>query len=209
MILVSTSDWHLRRERMDDTLAAIDEISIYARERRPDAILFGGDLYHTSGPGQIVQREAARRLLELAKIAPVVGVAGNHDQTAQASATDVIDIAAGEVRIANQPTTVKVGDIYIVCIPWLREKQILALDPRKSVKEAKHDLGKVIEVLLDLALSKIPQNAPKVLLAHCTTLNAQYGAHKPTVLGRDLIWPSSWFDPFDLFLLVIYTRLRS
>jgi exonuclease SbcD len=200
--ILSTSDWHLRSgRRLSDFVSAVEQIIAYARENTPDVVLFGGDLFHTATHGPTAGREAARLLTELSAIAPVVGVAGNHDTSRGGSATDPIDIAAPRVKITRTPRTFKVKDMYIVCIPWLREHEIVALAPRVGHKQAQQELGKTIEALLALSLSNIPKNAYKVLVAHCTTLEGVMGGHTPTVLGRNLIWNPDWFYPFDFVSL--------
>lgn len=190
-MLLSTGDWHVRNDRLKDTLSSIDQIIAHMRASPPDVVLFGGDLYHSNHPGPLAQRECTKRLVEMSKIAPVVGVSGNHDDSANASMTDSISIAAPRINISSRPKTVRVKDYFIVCIPFIRHR----------ITQQKGSLLQTMEAVLGMALSKIPRQAKKVLVAHCTSLNAKYGGHTPVTLSRDLIWPSHLFEPFDFVSL--------
>jgi DNA repair protein SbcD/Mre11 len=81
------SDLHLgrttgRESRAIDHDAVIAEIIEYARELRPDVIVNSGDLFDRSRPGSDDLERAINAMIELAAIAPVVTVAGNHDRAA-------------------------------------------------------------------------------------------------------------------------------
>jgi exonuclease SbcD len=84
MKLLHISDWHLGRmtynvSRRPDHEAAHAEVLVIAREFRPDLILHTGDLFDASAPGFDDMRLGIAMLDELASVAPVVVLAGNHD----------------------------------------------------------------------------------------------------------------------------------
>jgi len=84
MRLLHTSDWHLGRitynvSRRPDHEAVHAEIVAAAREFRPDLILHTGDLFDASAPAFDDMRLGVEMLDELAAVAPVVVLAGNHD----------------------------------------------------------------------------------------------------------------------------------
>lgn len=84
MKLLHTSDWHLGRmtynqSRAPDHDAVLAEILGHAREQRSDLIIHSGDLFDVARPGFSDIERGIHALQELAAIAPVVVVAGNHD----------------------------------------------------------------------------------------------------------------------------------
>ncbi|TVZ05035.1 exonuclease SbcCD subunit D [Trebonia kvetii] len=93
MRLLHTSDWHLgrtvrQRSRDEDFDAVLAEIIAIARESSPDLIVHSGDLFDSYRPGAADLYRCLRVLRELAEIAPVVVVAGNHDSPALLEALD-------------------------------------------------------------------------------------------------------------------------
>jgi exonuclease SbcD len=84
MRLLHTSDTHLGRTtfnvaRRPDHVAVHAETVAIARDFRPDLILHTGDLFDGSAPAFDDMRLGVEMLDELAAIAPVVVLAGNHD----------------------------------------------------------------------------------------------------------------------------------
>jgi exonuclease SbcD len=82
--LLHTSDWHLGIElgtqsRRPDHERAIASVVEHCREFRPDAVVHTGDLFDHSRPGADDQALAVEGLRQLAEVAPVVVVGGNHD----------------------------------------------------------------------------------------------------------------------------------
>lgn len=84
MKLLHTSDWHLgarlgRQDRAPDHLEALRGLLEIAEEERPDLILHTGDLFDAYRPPYEALRLGVRALNRLAKVAPTVVLAGNHD----------------------------------------------------------------------------------------------------------------------------------
>src|SRR3972149_11914275 len=66
--------------RLNDFLAALDELVDYAVAVRADLVIFCGDAYKTREPTQTQQREFARRIRRLSDAGiPVFLLIGNHD----------------------------------------------------------------------------------------------------------------------------------
>lgn len=87
MKLLHTSDWHLgrmtyNRSRADDHDAVLGEIVQLAREQRPDLVLHTGDLFDVPRPAYADIERGLNALQELAAVAPVVVICGNHDSPA-------------------------------------------------------------------------------------------------------------------------------
>ncbi|WP_330251418.1 exonuclease SbcCD subunit D [Nocardia sp. NBC_00565] len=84
MRVLHTSDWHLgkilyKHSRAEDHDIVLAEIIDVARKREPHLIVHTGDLFDHARPAYPDLRKAITALKELAAVAPVVVVRGNHD----------------------------------------------------------------------------------------------------------------------------------
>jgi exonuclease SbcD len=87
MRLLHVSDWHIGRQtyrcsRRPDHEATLAEVVELAREARPHLVLHTGDVFDGFRPGYTEMAFAVEALKELAALAPVVVIAGNHDSPA-------------------------------------------------------------------------------------------------------------------------------
>lgn len=87
MRLLHISDWHLGRatyntSRAEDHDVVIGEILGHAREHKPDLVVHTGDLFDVLRPAYQEMARAVNALQELALVAPVVVLCGNHDSPA-------------------------------------------------------------------------------------------------------------------------------
>ncbi|KAB2862544.1 MAG: exonuclease SbcCD subunit D, partial [Anaerolineae bacterium] len=93
--------------RVMDFLRRMDEMVGFAEQRAIDLAIFAGDAFKTRNPNPTFQREFAWRILDLAKICPVVLLVGNHDlpiNIKKASSLEIYDT----LRVPN----VTLGDQY-------------------------------------------------------------------------------------------------
>src|SRR5688572_9023121 len=95
--------------RVVDFLHRMDEMVEYARDNDVDLVIFAGDAFKTRTPNPTFQREFAWRIQDLADIAPVVMLVGNHDLPPNALKASSIEIY-DTLRVAN----VKVAHEYEV-----------------------------------------------------------------------------------------------
>lgn len=134
--VLHTSDWHLgvavRNEPRDrDHDAVIAELVDLAALARPDLIVHTGDLFNGGRPGMADFGRAIRALRDLAAVAPVFVLAGNHDsavalETLGVAVSDPVPdlVAAGEydlaascparIRILHRPTNASGGAVATV-----------------------------------------------------------------------------------------------
>jgi exonuclease SbcD len=87
MKLLHISDWHLGRvtyrcPRTPDHESVLEEVIELARDVRPHLICHTGDVFDGLRPGYPEMTRAIDALEELAAVAPVVVIAGNHDSPA-------------------------------------------------------------------------------------------------------------------------------
>ena len=121
--------------RLEDFLAALDQLVDYALENRADLVLFCGDTYKSREPSQTQQREFARRINRLTTGGiPIFLLAGNHDMSnaiGRATAIEIFDtLAIKKVYVSNRPDIYHIptssGTIQIVSLPWLRRSALLS-----------------------------------------------------------------------------------
>lgn len=84
MRLLHVSDWHLGRtngavSRREDLVDVLEQTTVVARDFRPDLVLHTGDLFDGPRPGVEDLQIACDTLRQLAEVAPVAVLAGNHD----------------------------------------------------------------------------------------------------------------------------------
>lgn len=82
--ILHTADWHVGRSirgrsRADEHRATLGEITAVAGREKVDLVVVAGDLFDVAAPSPEAERIVYRALLDLAEVAPVVLVAGNHD----------------------------------------------------------------------------------------------------------------------------------
>ncbi len=87
MRLLHTADWHLGRTtygepRAPDHDVVLDEVIAIARAERPDLIVHSGDVFDAVRPAYPDLHRGVGALQELAAVAPVVVLCGNHDSPA-------------------------------------------------------------------------------------------------------------------------------
>ncbi|MGB1289291.1 MAG: metallophosphoesterase family protein, partial [Aggregatilineales bacterium] len=91
--------------RVVDFLRRMDEMIDYARENDVDLTIFAGDAFKTRTPNPTYQREFAHRVQDLAELAPVVLLVGNHDlppNALKASSIEIYDtLSVPNVHIAH------------------------------------------------------------------------------------------------------------
>jgi exonuclease SbcD len=105
MKLLHTSDWHLGRNTLGhprdiDFDAVLDEIVAIAGHQRPDLVVHSGDLFDAVRPTVSDMGRGIRALQALARICPVVVLAGNHDSPALLR---LFDLIANGTSSSDQP----------------------------------------------------------------------------------------------------------
>ena len=131
MKLLHTSDWHLgaklgRHDRTPDHLDALKGLIAAAESERPDLVLHTGDLFDASRPPYEALQLGVRALGRLAKVAPTVVVAGNHDSSMLLRVIDELAGAATPRRLwlVTAPGVLTFPDIAdvpvaVACVPFI------------------------------------------------------------------------------------------
>ncbi len=131
MKLLHTGDWHLGKrlygsDRLDEAERALDQIAEVAAAEAVDAILIAGDLLDRRLVDSAALGACLRAMERLAATAPVLAIAGNHDDPdlwghlAPYLGAHGIHVA-GRVRPAEQAVVsvpTPAGPLHAALLPW-------------------------------------------------------------------------------------------
>ena len=149
MKLLHTGDWHLGKrlfgvERMDEAEAALAQVAEVAERESVDAVIVAGDLLDRRIVDPAAFGACLRAMERLARVAPVLAVAGNHDDPdlwihlAPHLAASGIHVA-GRLRPAEEAVVTletASGPLHAALLPW-PEPGRMALDAGASVQDAR------------------------------------------------------------------------
>jgi DNA repair protein SbcD/Mre11 len=183
--------------RVRDFLHRLDDMVAIVRERGVDLVIFAGDAFKTRNPSPTYQREFAHRIQDLASLAPVVMLVGNHDlppNFARASSIEIFDtLNVPNVQIAaeydlfvveTQRGPVAVGAAPYPLRSWLLQGEKIN---GRTIGEIDQLLQRVLAERLDEIAQTADQLAmPRVLVGHFTVSGAVVGSERNIMLGRDV-----------------------
>jgi exonuclease SbcD len=187
--------------RVVDFLRRMDEMVAYARENSVDLTIFAGDAFKTRTPNPTFQREFAWRIRDLADVAPVVLLVGNHDLAPNALKASSIEIyhtlSVPNVVVAQDyevfPIETKRGQVIVGTAPYpIRARLMEHLETTgRTIREVDHALEEALtDLLSNLAddADKLAGDAsvPRILTGHFTVRGASLGSERNVMLGRDV-----------------------
>jgi exonuclease SbcD len=172
------------RSRADEHRSVLAEIAAVAADRRVDATLVAGDLFDASSPSPEDEAIVYRALLDLAHVAPVLVVGGNHDSSARLEAVrPLLDL--GRITLVARPTPPPQGGVtlledlglMVAFLPFVSQRaivkadQIMSLDPDQHAQTFEGRMKRIIETLTEgMGLDTV-----NVVLGHLTVFGAQTG----------------------------------
>lgn len=147
MKLLHTSDWHVGKNirghsRADEHRAVLTEIADIAEEQSVDLVIVAGDLYETAAPTAESELIVNRALLRLAEIAPVVAIAGNHDNPRRLAAVEPL-MRLGRITMVAEPRSPADGGVItvtsdsgqsakVVLLPFVSQRSVIKADALMS-----------------------------------------------------------------------------
>jgi exonuclease SbcD len=184
--------------RLRDFLRRMDEMIEHTRTHGVDLVIFAGDAFKTRTPSPTYQREFAHRIIELAGLAPVVMLVGNHDvppNYLRASSIEIYDtLRVPNVYVANDYQMLKIatarGDVIVGCAPYPMKSYLMAETPTAGM-----GVGEVDQLLVDAISMRLEGLAaeadtygdlPRLLTGHFTVSGAVVGSEREIMLGRDI-----------------------
>ena len=182
--------------RLNDFLAAFDQLVEYAIDNKADLVLFCGDAYKSREPTQTQQREFARRIERLSTAGiPVFLLIGNHDMpnaAGRATATEIFDtLKVHNVYVSGHPDINTIptasGPLHIVSLPWLRRSTLLSREETKNLRIEEID-KKMEQTLTDIIASraaKLDSSLPAILAAHVWVTGAKAGSESSMSIGHE------------------------
>lgn len=191
--------------RVEDFVHRLDDMVAYARQNEVDLTIFAGDAFKTRTPNPTFQREFAYRIQELAELAPVVLLVGNHDITPNAVKASSIEIYE-TLRVPNvivaydyavQTIATRRGEVVVASAPYPIKSRLLEDHTTGGLTIAQSDallqrvLIENLEHLAEEAAAQAGPETPRLLTAHITVSGAVWGSERSVMLGRDVQVPLS------------------
>lgn len=177
MRLLHTGDWHIGKrlygnDRLDETQRVLNEVAAIARDQQVDAILVAGDNLDRRLVEPAVLATCLKAFEELAAVAPVVAVTGNHEdpmfwaQIAPYLAPRILLAAADAVF----PVDTASGRLYVGCLPWPEPAEVAA-EPGANRTSSRGDYaayarGRIEALATDLRARRRESGGVAVLLGH-------------------------------------------
>lgn len=153
MRILHTSDWHVGRtirgrSRAAEHEAVLAEIAAVADAEQVELILVTGDQFDSAAPTPDAERIVYRVLLDLAGIAPLVVVAGNHDNPQRLEAVAPL-LAANRVTVAAKLARPEDGGVVdvatdagetarVALLPFLSQRAIVRADDLMALDADEH-----------------------------------------------------------------------
>jgi exonuclease SbcD len=193
--------------RVRDFLRRLDEMIAFAKDNQVDLTVFAGDAFKTRTPSPTLQDQFAYRVQDLAALAPVVMLVGNHDlppADKKASSIQIYDtLRVPNVTVASQfevfPIQTAAGTVIIGTAPYpLRQRLLREVNTAGlSIADIDEKMRTVLAQTLDAlaadadALSAQHDGCPRILTGHFTVEGAVWGSERGIMLGRDIQAPLS------------------
>lgn len=183
--------------RVRDFLRRMDDMHAYAEEHGVDLIVFAGDAFKTRSPSPTYQREFAHRISDLAELAPVILLVGNHDvppNYLRASSIEIYDT----LRVPNVHLAVDYGvevvetargPVAVGTAPYPTRSWMLqgVNTSGMTITEVDQTLQEVLtDKIEDLAEQVERLDMPRLLTGHFTVSGAVVGSERQIMLGRDV-----------------------
>jgi DNA repair protein SbcD/Mre11 len=187
--ILHTSDWHVGRrmrgrDRSEEHREVLAEIVTRADEHRVDLTLVAGDLFDSGSPTPVAEEIVWRALIDLAEVAPVVVVAGNHDSAVRVDAVSPL-LEMGRITAIGAPRSpdrggvthfedlgVKVGSLpFVSQRSIVKAEDIMGSDPDQHAGAYEDRLRRVVDAL---TAGMTPETV-NVLVGHLTVYGATAG----------------------------------
>ena len=146
MKILHTADWHVgrtirNRPREDEHRQVLAEIAEIAGAEAVDLILVAGDIFDAFTPTPTSEEIVYRALLDLAEVAPVVAVSGNHDHPARLRAVAPL-LKLGRIHLGSsirrpdQGGVLELEGAKIALLPFISKRGIVGVEELLSLPSA-------------------------------------------------------------------------
>jgi len=185
--------------RVQDFLAAFDQVIEAALAEQVDVVLFAGDAFKNADPSPTLQRLFASRIQRLlAADIPTVLLVGNHDRPRSLARSTPMDIYEAlqlpGVSVVSRPAclTVKTrsGPLQVVALPWFPMTAFLVDEQLRQAPatELERTFRELVSRTVREHLASLDPSHPAVFLGHLTLEGGEFGAERSVLLGNDPVF---------------------
>lgn len=148
MKILHTADWHVGRSirgrsRDDEHRQVLSEIAVVAGAEKVDLVVVAGDIFDAASPAPGSEEVVYRALLDLASVAPVVMVAGNHDHPQRLKAVAPL-LQLGRIVVGSSVRSPDHGGVLsldhlgvkIALVPFIGKRGIIGVEQLLSLPAA-------------------------------------------------------------------------
>lgn len=197
MRVLHTSDWHVGKlirglSRADEHRAVLAEIADIAGRESVDLVLVAGDLFETAAPGPESEHIVYQALLALAQVAPVVVVAGNHDNPRRLEAVAPL-LSLGRVTVLGQVAhpdqggclRLDAGDapVHLALLPFVSKRGIVRADA--LMRDAGYELSQAyaerLRAVLDALCAGFGGDTVNLVCGHAFAAGGTMGGGERSV----------------------------
>lgn len=189
MKILHTSDWHVGRrirgrDRSEEHREALAEIAAIGAEHDVDLTVVAGDVFDTSSPTPAAEEIVWRTMLDLAAIAPVLVVSGNHDSQARLDAVAPL-LEMGRVTTVGAPAKPGEGGVVhldeigvkAAMLPFVSQRGIVKVEDMMTSDPDQH-AGKYADRMKRIVSALTEDMTPdtvNLLVSHLTVFGAESG----------------------------------
>ncbi|CAN5890356.1 exonuclease SbcCD subunit D [soil metagenome] len=189
MKILHTADWHVGRtirgqSRHAEHVAVLEELTTVAAGESVDLVLVAGDQFDTASPSPAAEQLVYRVLLDLAEIAPVVMVAGNHDHPRRLEAVAPL-LELGRVTVVSSVVRPDEGGVVrpeatparVVALPFLSQRSIVTAADLMALDIDEHG-GKYqrrMEAILEALCADLTSDDVNIVVGHVMVHGGEVG----------------------------------
>jgi exonuclease SbcD len=178
-----TSDWHVGKRirghsRADEHRAVFAEMTELAAAEQVDLVLVAGDLFETAAPTAESELIVNQALLGFAEIAPVMVIAGNHDNPRRLAAVEPL-LKLGRITMVAEPrspddggvATITADDgtpVHVALLPFVSQRSIIRAGDLMSGAgfENAQTYGERMQRVIEALCSRFEPDHVNILMAH-------------------------------------------
>jgi exonuclease SbcD len=210
MKLLHTADWHVGRtirgrSRDDEHRQILAEVSTKAAEAEVDLVLVAGDIFDMAAPSPAAEEIVYKALLDLAEVAPVVMIAGNHDNPGRLRAVAPL-LSLGRITVGANIARPDQGGVLempnlgvrIAMVPFIgkrgiiRVEEILRMGQAERIGEYAERVASILEVLT----AGMTTDTVNLVISHLMVAGGQPGGGERTAHLFDYSVPALAFPGY-------------
>ncbi|MBS1828174.1 MAG: exonuclease SbcCD subunit D [Acidobacteria bacterium] len=210
MRLLHTADWHVGkglrgRSRMEEHIAALDEVLDIVKSEKIDCFLHAGDIFDSLAPPAEAEQCVYRFFARLAEIkVPAVIIAGNHDHPKRFEALQPL---LETMHIHLRPEVAEPGDggvlelnigkekLRVATLPFVAEHKLIDAEMLMGVQaDRTAAYADRMSGMVEMLCESFTPDAVNVLLAHVFVMDAQAaGSERAIHLAKPYAIPAPRF----------------